>query len=75
MDNNLTDFLENQLFNAKVPVSSSMIMITPYGVFKTDDGKLTVYDYDDDGNWYDIPQAEQDRRVDLWKKRLAAEAV
>lgn len=54
------------LFNPK-DIPQPAFMVVQEGVF-TLDGK--VYDFDEEGNWYDLPEEEQEKRRQALKERL-----
>jgi hypothetical protein len=46
-------------------------ILTPEGCFVRDEhGNVTVFHFDSEGNMYELPLDEQDRRKDLLRKRL-----
>lgn len=56
--------------NFGIQIDFSMV-INAHGVFvKQDDGTVKVYDFDQEGNWYDIPEEEQQIRRDAFRKQL-----
>jgi hypothetical protein len=49
-------------------------VLAPEGVFiRAEDGSVRVYDFDSQGNHYELTRDEQDRRIAAFKMRLGLE--